>query len=406
MILNDNELSVIRLLEDKPLVSYAMLSKEIGVSPQTFSRKVSALKERGFIGDVKCSLTPEKLGLQRYYVLFYLNNYSHLLILEKAMKYHPYTGARHRFIVSSDGARIGLYCYFDIPEKAYKYFILFLERISEDYDIPYRIYKSNNRRVYHTESFFYNLYNINDYSIMDYMMKSCDHAETVSTESISKTPKLTPIHLMLLRDVTNDIRKPIANLLQQYKDYLSLPEENDSYDTLPHEYRDYLTNYFNRSSSSIRMDFYRKYQYIVSNFVYRYWLQIKRKYTERSMSFLYIIENISDEEKNRLLRIFSNNRPPFQMYADDVNSSLILIVTMPSYYHTKFAYTLSKLYDQKRIRTYVLDTYGKNSVKYRFYVYNYSIDEEEWVTSKEWVYSEPIEKLENYVKKMIINGDI
>ena len=99
--------------------------------------------------------------------------------------------------------------------------------------------------------------------------------------------------------------------------------------------------------------------------------------------FGYVIRNISKEEKSRLFSLLKNERPPFNIYIEDLDRNLFLSLSLPPYYQTKLSYLMKERYE--KFSAYLLDSFGYNALKYRFYVGNYDIKNKEWRQDEEWM---------------------
>jgi DNA-binding Lrp family transcriptional regulator len=391
-------LETIRLLENNPLKSYRDLAKIKGVSPQTFIRKVEELKTRGIIRDVHSSLRPESLYLERIIVVFTVSSLDEITYLELSCDTHPYTRQRNRIF----GHVYGLLVSFDIPKGSLTKLKVFLKELKKrKYCEKYSVFKTEGRRIFYPHPFYNNIMDLDDFNIEEYFSKRINNKKNDRTEnsSFSKETVFHPIHLLILRDITTNMRIMRSELLTKYQDYLNLKKSEENFYSLPKGFRPHLKAYFSdkKTQNAIYIDFKKKYSSIINNYIEYYWIGINRKYFEMFIRFAYIIYDISTEEKEGIFHLIENERPPFNIYAEDLGKDLLLTLSLPPYYQTKFAYLMKLTYSD--FDTYQIDPFGYNAVRYRFYVHNYDLEKKQWKADNEWMITNVIKKIDERLSK-------
>ncbi|MHA1223103.1 MAG: winged helix-turn-helix domain-containing protein [Candidatus Heimdallarchaeaceae archaeon] len=378
-------LEILRLLENYPLKSYSELAKLTDFSTQTFIRRVEELQKQEIIREVHSSLKPENLLLERYLVFFTSSSILDIKKLELSCDLHPYTSSRNRVF----GPDYGLFTVFDIPKGSKETFLLFLEELlKRNYCKKYTIHYSTGKRVFHPQPFYHNIIDLEEFDLEGYFSRKITNKNTgqgIGREEDFSFIDLHPIDLLILRDITKDFRKPMTKLLEEYRTYLQVKQgELEDY-VFPEEFRPFLEDYFSkeRTENAIYIDFKRRYKSLINNHVESYWLEVNRKYFELFVRFGYVFIGLSEEEKDRLFNIIQQNRPPFSIYLEDLDKDLFMSVSLPPYYQTRLAYFIKERYN--KFFTYLLDSFGYNAIKYRFYVENYDLKNKKWRDDEEWM---------------------
>ncbi|MHA2308890.1 MAG: winged helix-turn-helix transcriptional regulator, partial [Candidatus Heimdallarchaeaceae archaeon] len=364
-------MEILRLLENYPLASYSELAQKISVSPQTFIRRVEELKTQDVIREVHSSLNPESLLLERHIVIFLTESTEGIRILELSCDVHPYTSSRNRIF----GSEYGLYAVFDIPKGSFRYLKIFLENLLEKkYCEKYHAYKSQGIRKNYPQPFHNNIMDLEEFDLEAYLVQKTtlmytgkggrEYGRELSLSSLN----LHPIDLLILRDITLNFRTPMSQLINKYRKYLKSKKGELKEYIFPEIFRPHLEEFFRdeRTENAIYLDFKKRYHSLIQNHVENYWLGMNRKYFEMFIGMGYLIRNISKEEKARLFSLLENERPPFSIYMEDLGKNLFISVSLPPYYQTRFAYFMKKNYE--KLSVYLLDSFGYNALKYRFYV--------------------------------------
>ncbi|NPD89320.1 MAG: hypothetical protein HGN29_11390 [Asgard group archaeon] len=389
---------ILHLLENYPLKSYSELAQKISVSPQTFIRGVEELRAQKVIREVYSSLNPESLHLERHIVIFLTESMEGIKTLELSCDVHPYTSSRNRIF----GPDYGLYAVFDIPRGSFRNLKLFLENLLEKkYCVKYYTHKSQGRRKSYPQPFHNNIIDLEEFDLEAYLVQKATPLYTGKggRESPLSSLELHPIELLTLRDITLNFRTPMSQLIKKYRKYMrSKKGELEDY-IFPETFRPHLEEFFRdeRTENAIYMDFKKRYHALIEKHIESYNLGINRKNFERFIVFGYVIHNISKEEKLRLFSLFESERPPFSIYIEDLDRSLFLSLALPPYYQTKFAYIMKETYE--KFSAFLLDSFGYNAMKYRFFVGNYDIEKKEWKEDEEWMVTGVIKGIEEKLSK-------
>ncbi len=391
-------IEILRLLENYPLKSYNELAEKIGVSTQTLIRRVKDLESRNIIRTVHSSLNPESMLLERYVVIFLVSSLDQVSLLELSCDIHPYTSSRNRIF----GSEYGLYTKFDIPIGSYNHFKSFLEMMNnKEYCDKFFVYKSEGNRIFYPQPYCNNIMDIDDFDIKGYFSKKINEKNSNFQEKnlLSSSVEYHPIQLLILRDITTNMRTPMSQLLVRYKSYLNISKDKESFHNLPKGFKRHIKDYFSeeKTENAIYIDFKKKYHSILNKYVENYWLDVNRKYFSMFIRFAYVISGISKSEKSDIFNLLRNERPPFSIYLEDFGKYLYLSISLPPYYQTQFAYLMKLTYEN--FSTYLLDSFGYNAVKYRFYVHNYDIDKQKWRDDRDWMYDKVIQNIDDKVSE-------
>ncbi len=391
-------MEILRLLENYPLKSYSELAQKINLSPQTFIRRVEELRAQEVIWEVHSSLNPESLLLERHIIIFLTKSIEGIKILELACDVHPYTSSRNRIY----GSNYGLFAIFDIPKGSFHNLKIFLENLlAKKYCVKYYTYKSKGKRIVYPQPFYNNIIDLDEFDLEAYLVQNTTPLYTgkEGRESSLSSLELHPIELLILRDITLDFRTPMSQLIKKYRKYLkSKKGELEDY-IFPETFRPHLEEFFHeeRTENAIYMDFKKRYHALIEKHVESYWLEINRKHFEMFIRFGYVIRNISREEKSRLFSLLKNERPPFNIYVEDLDRNLFLSLSLPPYYQTKLAYLMKERYE--KFSAFLLDSFEYNALKYRFYVGNYDINNKEWRQDEEWMVTGVTKSIEEKLAK-------
>ena len=391
-------MEILRLLENYPLKSYSELAQKSSLSPQTFIRRVEELRAQDIIQEVHSSLNPESLLLERYIVMFLTESIEGIKILELACDIHPYTSSRNRIY----GADYGVYAVFDIPKGSFRNLKIFLENLLvKKYCFKYHTYRSQGKRIFYPQPFYNNIIDLDEFNLDAYLVQTTTPLYTgkEGRESSLLSLELHPIELLILRDITLDFRTPMSQLIKKYRKYLKSKKGEVEEYIFPETFRPYLEEFFReeRTENAIYMDFKKRYHALIEKHVESYWLGINRKHFEMFIRFGYVIRNISKEEKSRLFSLLKNERPPFNIYIEDLDRNLFLSLSLPPYYQTKLAYLMKERYE--KFSAYLFDSFGYNALKYRFYVGNYDIKNKEWRQDEEWMVTRVTKGIEEKLAK-------
>ena len=377
-------IDIVRLLENNPLKSYRELAGLAKVSPQTFIRRVKELKSQDIIRNVHSTLRPGSLYLDRFIVIFKVSKLEGITYLELACDVHPYTAQRNRIF----GHIYGLYAVFDIPKGSFDLLKDFLDMLKDrGYCTEYETFTSQGIRRFYPQPFHKNITDLDKFDLEGYYaIRMFNTKEEIVENIATSTPDFHPIQLLIMRDITTDMRIQKSELSNKYRNYLQIPEKDENFYSLPKGFRKYIKEFYStsRTENAIYIDFKKKYNAITKNHVEYYWSGFNRKYFEMFITFAYIIYDISVAEKRGILNLIQKERPPFNIYIEDLGKNLILSLSLPPYYQTKFAYMMKITYDN--FSTYQLDPFGYNAVKYRFYVHNYDLEKKKWKRNKKWMF--------------------
>ncbi len=391
-------LEILRILENYPLDSFSGHARKLGISTQTMIRKVEYLKDADRIREVHSTLNPEKMGLERYVVIFKTTTVEQISFLELSCDIHPYTNSRNRLF----GHMYGLFTVFDIPKGTLRHLESFLEfMVGREFCSQYQIYKSAGERAYYTQPVHNNITDLDEFDIEGYFSKKLTGKPKTEINVSAEVSEDTfhPIHLLILRDITINMRIPMSELCQEYKKYLTLPKEKENFNVLPEGFRPYLEEFYaeDRTENAIYLDFKKKYHFITDNFIEDYWWGVNRKYFEMFIRFSYIIRDIKEEEKSRLFRVLSEFRPPFSIYMEDLGKDLFITLSLPPYYQIRMSYWMRNHYEN--LSFYMMDSFGYNAVKYRFYVHNYNIKNQKWREDTEWMFEGVVKSVQESIAK-------
>jgi len=155
MKLSSADLNVLSTLAKDPLGTVKDLSRRADMSPNTFSKHLKRLMDRGILVSVSAEICYPSVGLEPI-LFFFKAPFRSLYDLERILDLHPYTRYRIRCIGSCNG----IYALFAIPSGANAYLLELIEALKEMdlitdyfYDTPIArwIYSENNFEYYDLE---------------------------------------------------------------------------------------------------------------------------------------------------------------------------------------------------------------------------------------------------------------
>lgn len=150
------DLKILSAISKAPLGTIKMLSKLAGVSPNTFSRRLERLRNKGIFISVSAEISYPSLSLEPL-LFFFDTPFKNLEDLEKVLEFHPYTRYRVRCI----GSYNGIYALFAIPNGTFTLLLELVERLKEmgiitnySYEAPVAswIYSESNFEYYDPET--------------------------------------------------------------------------------------------------------------------------------------------------------------------------------------------------------------------------------------------------------------
>jgi len=404
--LNGTDLKIIRLLQNYPLDSFSSLSKKLGISPQSFIRRVERLKKRGILRGAIASFIPEVIGLHRYNVLFHASQISQMTMLSVALHAHPYTRGYNRFY----GEHFGLYATFDLPPSSERQFTEFLEYLTvEKFCDSYESFASTGYRLGYPVPFPNYQLNPKNFNVFSYWSERFTKSNKLEAlpEPIDLS-SLTPIHLLILREITLDARKTQSQLINYFKSLVTDPELTKKLD-LPEAVVTYLSDFFEgRSEYAIKMEISRQYNFVKSNIITGPRWNFNRKFTDFYVSRAYLISEIPDNEKNKLYNLFKDDRPPFRLGLDLLKEGIFINFSLPAYYDAIFSYLVWSSFSGYRV--YSLDFFGKHGIYFHFYINNFDFDKKIWKTNRNWLLDKVLENIKsklkngNYIAKNGVNN--
>ncbi|MEE9410678.1 MAG: hypothetical protein V3V41_07105, partial [Candidatus Heimdallarchaeota archaeon] len=285
----------------------------------------------------------------------------------------------------------------DIPKGSFDRLKNFIDMLKDrEYCTEYETFKSQGVRQFYPQPFHKNIIDLDEFNLEGYYAKRMYNTkEEIKCNFVTSPPDFHPIQLLIMRDITTDMRVQKSELSNKYRNYLQIPKKEEDFYSLPKGFRKHITKFYSkkRTENAIYIDFKKKYNAINKNHVENYWCGFNRKYFEMFIRFAYIIYDIPETEKKGIFNLLQKERPPFNIYIEDLGKDLFLSLSLPPYYQTKFAYMMKAIYEN--FATYQIDPFGFNAVKYRFYVHNYDIENKNWKRDKKWMFdnvSEGIDK--------------
>ncbi len=392
--LNLLERKILNALNNHPLDSFSSLSKRMGMSKQMFIRKFNSLCERNITKKATATFTPEALSLTRYHVIFKVANIAQMTNLQVAFREHPYTRHYNQFY----GESFGCYTIFDVPQKCngllFKFFDYLVEQeICEEYSV----YRSLGYRHENPEPFPSYTQDPKPFDIGNFISKRLEKPTRFPRR---KTPlnleNITPLHLILIRDIGRNVRTPQAELIERYKKFITKPPQNAN-DYLPQPFLTYLESFFaNRSNEAIKVAFGKQYNFVKDNIIYAPRWSFERRFYESYVYRAFFIENVSSEEGAQLYYLVKEENPPFNVLINVLDNGVVLNIKLPTYYDANFNYLIWSTYSDYKL--YSLDFFGRRGIYYHFYVDNFNTIDSAWRNDEEWILNSVIYRIEERIK--------
>lgn len=126
MELSRIDLKILSSLAKDPLETVRVLSRRAGVAPNTFSKRLKRLKNRGVFISVSAEICYSAVGLESF-LFFFDAKFKNLEDLERILDLHPYTRYRVRCI----GFCNGIYALFAVPNGTLTFLLELAEILKE-----------------------------------------------------------------------------------------------------------------------------------------------------------------------------------------------------------------------------------------------------------------------------------
>lgn len=390
------ERRIINILCNYPTDSFRNLAKKIDMSTNKFIRIYNSLVDKNIIRKVTAGYTPELLSLTRYHVIIEVSNLNQFHKLQMAFREHPYTCQFNHFF----GEHFGCYAIFDIPKKGYNIFKKFLDfLVDSDFCEYYLIYESKGYRCETLEYFFISDMIIRNFDITSFFNRHLDKSDKLSSlpEPLG-LDTVTPLQLVLLRDLGRNIRVPQINLIKNYRSFVETPPNVENDDYIPPSFLVYLESFFaNRSDDAIKVAFNRQYNFVKTNLIYAPRLSFDRKFYELYVYRSFFIENLSDKKSAQLFNLVKEEDPPLKMTVEVLETGIILNFKLPPFFDSKFNYLIWSFFPDYKM--YTLDYFGRSGLYYHFYIDNFSPYSSSWRVDEDWMFNNVVENIKEKLEK-------
>ncbi|RLI67110.1 MAG: hypothetical protein DRO63_05500 [Candidatus Gerdarchaeota archaeon] len=363
--LSYQDFAILLALETNPSMPMTELAQLLGITRITAKRKVDDLFERGIIRKIIAIYDPLTLGLQRTYVLAQVQSITDLGKLEQACDEHPYTHYRARAF----GGAFHLFMQFDIPKGSTKFLQGFFEQLKKrkivsTFEIFTSIGIGKNR--------FADLTRFNmEISRWHFSWKEWFKLTERASKTLPEVPEIkidlstfNPKQFQILRFLTMDG----AIKQSELKDKLKMSKTQT----------------------------HRDYNYVLNHYIETKRLLFDRSIFDLTEFYLGIGYNVPDKIKAELYHTLENNPPPFQLTYNILEGGhIILSANMSPAQASEFAFSMWEKIPRSKI--FNLDT--QKSKLYWFYPENFDFTLKQWKVSKEYMITEPLEKLKKNGEK-------
>ena len=399
--LNNFDIKILHALQNHPLEPSSQIANLIGTSTQTIIRRIERLTEQGILRYAIASIIPERLGLVEYAAIIYVSSIDQMTLLQMAFTDHPYTRYYSRFY----GEKFGFYATFEVPPESNGLLRKFLDYLVENgFCKSYTLFRSEGHRIAYPDIVPNYTLNPKCFNMMGYWEKRLQKPNRF--QRLASTPDLsefTPLHLLLLREITKNLRTSQADLVKKFKNKIKGNKTSDPI-FLPDDYFSYMKEFLeNKADNTIRREFNKVYNYIKEGFIARHRWNVNRKFTETFVYRAFVIKDIPQEEKAQLFNLFLEERPPFRLGCTVLSDGLFLTVSLPPYYDAKFSYLVWTTFGEYKM--YSMDFFRHHGHHYWFYVDNFDITRNKWKTDEDWMFNNVVDSLNQRLKEGRFNSN-
>ncbi len=402
--LNILDRKILLVLQNYPLESFSTLAEKLKISPQTMIRRINALKENKILFMPVATFIPERISLTRYFVTLNISSLHQFTYLQMVLAEYNYIRSYNRFY----GEKFGIVAIFDLPEEIKAQFIKYLDYLVEqEYCDSYVVDKAMGYRVNNPESLTNYSKDPKIFNLIGYWEKRKDKSEALPRlPSPVKLETLEPLHMLLLRDLTNftkngveiSIRAKQTELIDYYKKYyIHLGKKIRMTDNEKQVYINLSEFFDTRNKHNIKVDFGRKYYNVVRHHLISNprW-NFSRKLFEQHVTRAFIIKGVPKNEKAQIFRLLHEETAPFETGFELLNDGLFLRFAIPPYYDSKLNYLIWNTFKDYQVCS--LDFFGKHGAWWPFYLENYNWDTKYWKIDDDWAYNSVLSEIDNKLK--------
>ncbi|MHA1868581.1 MAG: winged helix-turn-helix transcriptional regulator [Candidatus Heimdallarchaeaceae archaeon] len=359
------------LLQSKPTISYSEIARIFNISSATAKRKIVELRNKELYSGKYAQFFPTALGLNKFIVVSFAKSIKQILMLEKALREHPYTIHRSRIY----SPKLGIYSEFNFPIENTSFLEEFFSNLKNEKVIDsFTIFEST-----HIEKTL--PLNLNKVSL-DTL--SWEYDWNTLKESLDKTEKAV-------------IPVPPRNMLKSMKELdfkiLSILTVN----------ADYSQREISRMLKRDRTEVWRRFKFLEENIVSGYRSKINRQRFNITSNKIIFLRFKDELELWQYFSLLSDEqlRPPFRYRIEilkEKNSTkkiFQIYISLPQNHEAQLFYFIA---DNTDFESYNIDTVGAHGVRYSFYEPNFDYDSWKWKINRKYVVTDPIR---NVISKKI-----
>lgn len=370
MDIKQDDYKIIMQMESDPLISYTDLASKLNISWPTIKKRIELLKKENILFDPYGHYTPETIGLHKIYILAEIPNLFSLKVVIQSCREHPYTYYR----ITSLNKNFGIFIHYNIPKGTEEYLTEYFNSLQNmGYIEKYTKLISHGKSVRNsTDLTYYNFdtgswsFSWNDWLNKIQQMTEIPEFSLKKEEINTDYSEFRKIHFQLLKNLSKNAALKQSELMKIH--------------------------------SLSRTDSSRHYNFVKDNFNFK--AQMYYDYSKFQLNHTHMIkiDNFTDAGIKRLKYGFEKFPTPFLLTMDFTsNNSVIIWAKMDRLQAMDFAYAFWEYYPN--LTYYTLEVSANGSAVYNFYPENFDFEVKDWKKSREYIVTEPLNRLKEWIKK-------
>ncbi|MHA1352399.1 MAG: winged helix-turn-helix transcriptional regulator [Candidatus Heimdallarchaeaceae archaeon] len=365
-LITKTDYQLLILLQSKPTISYSEIARIFNISSATAKRKIVELRNKGLYSGKYAQFYPTALGLNKFIVVSFVKSIKQILMLEKALREHPYTIHRSRIY----SPKLGIYSEFNFPMENTSFLEEFYDNLKNEKVIDsFTIYEST-----HIEKTL--PLNLNKVSL-DTL--SWEYDWNTLKESLDKTEKAV-------------IPVPPRNMLKSMKELdfkiLSILTVN----------ADYSQREISRMLKRDRTEVWRRFKFLEENIISGYRSKINRQKFNITSNKIIFLRFEDELELWQYFSLLSDEqlRPPFRYRIEilkeknSMKKIFQIYISLPQNHEAQLFYFIA---DNTDFESYNIDTVGTHGVRYSFYEPNFDYNDWKWKINRKYVVTDAIRNI-------------
>jgi len=390
------DLKIIYAVNAFPTKSFASIAKKVKTSPQTVIRRIQKIKQNGLLRNITSSYNPSVLGLDTYYLFFFVSNKMQQQRMKQALHCYPYIKELKKIY----GRRFGFFSVFAIPRGSFNPFYKYIDYLFENnFFDDLIIDRGTGQHITYIPAFPESNLNKKNFSLFLFKQELLNSDKLLQEQNEIKMydiSDLSPMHFLLLHRLNRNFSQSQKQLVSDFRNIINNPKGN-TFPTSNNEYLvDYLSEYFNRKEPAIRMDMSRKYTFVLNNFIDSIQYSFNPLFFSPRIPRYYLLKNITEEEKAQILNFIeeaikrrgkSNPSLQFQLSAHSTEKGLLLYTVLPYFYDAKISKIIWKIFPVEK--SYMIDIFSETNKVFPFNINNVNLKKQIWKTDIEWMFEKP-----------------